>query len=97
MRKISLKVGFLSTPSFKENKKEHTSKDYSLKERIVNYNSLLYCWVNALIAAPWASRQDRKERAMREGVRERIEPKAKEVSTMCHKILLSIQSGQGVA
>ena len=55
--------------------------DYSIKEGIVNYNSLLY----------------RKERAMREGERDRIAPKAKEFSTICHDILLSLQSGQGVA
>ena len=39
----------------------------------------------------------RKERAMREGERERIALKVKEVSIICHKILLSLQSGQGVA
>ena len=30
------------TLSFKQNQKEHTNKDYSIKEGIVIYNSLLY-------------------------------------------------------
>ena len=54
----------LSTPSFKQNKPEHTTTDYS--------------WVNALIAVPctWGLQaginppKERKERAMREGERE---------------------------
>ena len=32
----------LYTPSFKQNQKEHTTLDYSIKEGVVFYNSLLY-------------------------------------------------------
>ena len=39
---MRFKSVILSTPSFKQNKKEHTTKDYPIKEGIVNYNSLHY-------------------------------------------------------
>ena len=42
-----------------------------------------------------ASLKAKEKRAMRE--KEREAPKAKEGSTICHKFLLSLQSGQGVA
>ena len=39
----------LYTLSFKQNQKEHTILDYSIKEGIVNYNSLLYWIIAALV------------------------------------------------
>ena len=50
-----------------------------------------------LQACPHPSKGKRKVRAMREKEREREAPKAKEVSIKCHKFLLSLESGQGVA
>ena len=59
----------LSTPSYKQNKKEHTT-DYSIKEGIVNYNSLLYCSPLGkplhLQECTHPPKGKRKERAIRE-------------------------------
>ena len=93
---MGFKRVFLSTPSFKQIKKEHTMTDYSIKEGIVIYN-YTYCSPLGQQASDTLVK-GKEKRESNEGEREREgSTKGKKGSIKCHKFLLSFQSDQGVA